>query len=111
MLECTPARSEIIPWLEVIDPSKLAVVFPVAILATVMPEILDSAIALASTKWHQVSENDSNEIWSITIHWESGDPRLDIYPMMSSLWPTIGMTVIYALGSGILLRGKLSNVK
>ena len=107
----TPARGEIIPWFKVIDPSMLDVVFPVPIPPTVMPEILDTAIALASTKWHPVSENDSNEVWSIKIQWESGDHRLDIFPMMSSLWPTIGMTVIYALVAGILLRGRLSNVK
>ena len=89
----------------------LDVVFPVPIPPTVMPEILDTAIALASTKWYSVSENYSNEVWSIKIQWERGDPRLDIYPMMSSLWPTIGMTVIYALGAGILIRGRLSNSK
>ena len=57
-----------------------------------------------------VASNRTDEMWSGTFEWDKRDSRLDNLPMMSTLWPTIGVTVCYALGSVILLRGKLAPV-
>ena len=58
-----------------------------------------------------VALNGTDDIWSGTFEWDKRDSRLDNLPMMSTLWPTIGVTVCYALGSGILLKGKLTPMK
>ena len=52
--------------------------------------------------------NGTDEKWSGTFQWEKRDSRLDNFPMMTTLWPTIGVTALYALGAGILLRGRLN---
>ena len=68
--------------------------------------ILDTTMAM--TAGYHVATNGTDEKWSGTYQWERRDSRLDNFPVMSTLWPTIGMTVLYALGVGILLRGKLA---
>ena len=54
----------------------------------------------------QEATNGTDEKWSGTYQWEKRDSRLDNFPMMSTIWPTIGLTAVYALGVGILLKGK-----
>ena len=61
---------------------------------------------MASPKWFLVPPNGTVEKWSGAIQWERRDSRLDNLPMMSTLWPTITVTVFYALGAGMLIRGR-----
>ena len=68
--------------------------------------ILDTTMA-TTPEYHEAT-NGTVEKWSGTFQWEKRDSRLDNFPMMSTLWPTIGVTVLYALGAGILLRGRLT---
>ena len=49
---------------------------------------------------------DKNETdpWILGLDWSKRDPRLDDFPLMSSLWPAMYVVTSYILASYLMIR-------
>ena len=48
-----------------------------------------------------------NESWAAAFDWDNRDPRLDGFPLMDSVLPTIFISSAYLIVNGVLILGKL----